>query len=73
MPERKDVAHVTVGVLVGIGLAYGISKMSGVPIFISWYIVAATVVFSFVIGLVFGAIPAYRAARLDPIEALRHE
>jgi putative ABC transport system permease protein len=61
------------GVLVGIGLAYGISKMSGVPIFISWYIVAATVVFSFVIGLVFGAIPAYRAARLDPIEALRHE
>ncbi len=61
------------GVLVGIGLAYGISKMSGVPIFISWYIVAATVVFSFIIGMVFGAIPAYRAARLDPIEALRHE
>ena len=61
------------GVLVGVGLAYGISKMSGVPIFISWYIIAATVVFSFVIGMVFGAIPAYRAARLDPIEALRHE
>ena len=61
------------GVLVGIGLVYGISKMSGVPIFISWYIIAATVVFSFVIGMVFGAIPAYRAARLDPIEALRHE
>ena len=61
------------GVLVGIGLAYGISKMSGVPIFISWYIIAATVVFSFVIGMVFGATPAYRAARLDPIEALRHE
>jgi len=47
--------------------------MSGVPIFISWVIVAATVVFSFVIGMFFGAIPAYRAARLDPIEALRHE
>ncbi len=61
------------GVLVGIGLAYGISKMSGVPIFISWLIIAATVVFSFVIGMVFGAIPAYRAARLDPIDALRHE
>ena len=61
------------GVLVGIGLAYGISKVSGVPIFISWYIVILTVVFSFVIGMLFGAIPAYRAARLDPIDALRHE
>ena len=61
------------GVLVGVGLAYGISKVSGVPIFISWYIVILTVVFSFVIGMFFGAIPAYRAARMDPIDALRHE
>ncbi len=61
------------GVLVGIGLAFGISKVSGVPIFISWYIVILTVVFSFVIGMLFGAIPAYRAARLDPIDALRRE
>lgn len=61
------------GVLVGIGLAFGISKLSGVPIFISWYIVILTVVFSFVIGMLFGAIPAYRAARLDPIDALRRE
>jgi putative ABC transport system permease protein len=30
------------GVLVGIGLAYMVSRVSGVPIFISWYIVAAT-------------------------------
>ena len=61
------------GVLIGIALAYAISASTGVPIFISWVIVLATVVFSFVIGMAFGAIPAYRAARLDPIEALRHE
>lgn len=61
------------GIIVGVALAYAISTMSGVPIFISWYIIIATVVFSFVIGMAFGAIPAYRAARLDPIEALRHE
>ncbi len=61
------------GVLAGIGLAYIISKASGVPIFISWYIVAAAVVFSFVVGLFFGAVPAVQAARLNPIEALRRE
>lgn len=61
------------GVLVGIALAYVVSKISSVPIFISWYIIAATVIFSFVIGLFFGAVPAVQAARLNPIEALRHE
>ena len=61
------------GVLVGIGLAYMVSRVSGVPIFISWYIVAATVIFSFVVGLFFGAVPAVQAARLNPIDALRRE
>ncbi len=61
------------GVLVGIGLSFLVSRLSGVPIFISWYIVAATVVFSFVVGLFFGAVPAVQAARLNPIDALRHE
>lgn len=61
------------GVLVGVGLAYIISRASGVPILISWYIVAAAVVFSFVVGLFFGAVPAIQAARLNPIEALRRE
>lgn len=61
------------GVLAGIGLAYVVSRVSGVPIFISWAIVAATVIFSFVIGLFFGAVPAIQAARLNPIDALRRE
>ena len=61
------------GILVGVGLAYVVSRVSGVPIFISWYIVAATVVFSVVVGLFFGAVPAVQAARLNPIDALRRE
>ena len=61
------------GILVGVGLAYVVSRVSVVPIFISWYIVAATVVFSVVVGLFFGAVPAVQAARLNPIDALRRE
>ena len=61
------------GVLAGIGLAYVVSRISGVPIFISWYIIVFTVIFSFVVGLFFGAVPAAQAARLNPIDALRRE
>lgn len=61
------------GVAVGVALAFAISKLSAVPIFISGYIVAATVIFSFIIGMVFGAVPAVQASKLNPIDALRRE
>ena len=61
------------GVIVGVALAFIVSKISQVPIFISGYIIVAAVVFSFVVGLFFGAVPAYQASKLNPIEALRHE
>jgi len=60
---------------VGIGLlgATAISRVSGFPFRISPFWIAASLLFSASIGLIFGIYPANRAARMDPIEALRHE
>jgi putative ABC transport system permease protein len=39
----------------------------------SWWLVASALAFATVVGLLAGLYPAARAARLDPLEALRHE
>ena len=61
------------GGISGIILAVGISKISEVPIVISAPTALAAVIFSVVIGLIFGIVPAMKAANLNPIEALRRE
>jgi putative ABC transport system permease protein len=61
------------GAALGIGSAFAISGAMGVPFSLSWQIVAIAFGFSAAIGIVFGFFPALRAARLDPIEALRYE
>ena len=62
-----------IGVLGGIALAYIISKVSAVPVAISGVSIVIAVLFSTLIGIIFGLIPSVKAANMNPIEALRHE
>ena len=60
-----------IGVLSGIGLAELISKMMQIPVAIDMTAILISVVFSTLIGVVFGLLPAIKAANMNPIEALR--
>lgn len=61
------------GVLFGIILAGVISMIAGTPVAISVPASLLAVGFSMLIGIVFGILPSYQAANLNPIDALRHE
>ena len=60
-----------IGVGSGIGLAQLISQMMQIPVAIDVTAIAVSVVFSMLIGVIFGLLPAVKAANLNPIEALR--
>jgi putative ABC transport system permease protein len=64
-----------IGMLLGFGLAYGVAAL--IPNFpppaVPWWAVAGSCLFSMLIGMIFGILPASKAANLVPIDALRYE
>ena len=61
------------GVLGGFGIGALLERVLHIPVLISWSVIGVATLFSLVVGLVFGILPALRAANLDPIVALRYE
>ena len=73
----ESVVLSSLGGVIGIAAALGTSVWAtgalGVPFLFNGRIVAVAFLFSALVGVVFGYVPALRAARLDPIDALRRE
>jgi putative ABC transport system permease protein len=61
------------GILLGSAIGWIVHLVSGFPISLPWWSFAIGLGFSASVGIFFGMYPAFKASRLDPIEALRYE
>lgn len=62
-----------IGIILGLSLAFIGTQAFSIPFIFNQNIILIAFLFSTVVGVIFGYSPARKAARMDPIEALRHE
>ena len=61
------------GTIIGISLGYLVSSLAEFEFVIPWMAIISAFVISFIVAIASGSYPAWKAAKLDPIEALRYE
>jgi len=63
----------TVGVILGLAIAFGIAELADIPTIVSGFSILLSFGVAVTVGIIFGIAPAKRAASQDPITSLRYE
>ncbi len=62
-----------VGIIFGLLIGFGVSNLMKVPFSMPWNAIEMAFLIIFIVAIISGLYPAYKAAKLDPIQALRYE
>jgi putative ABC transport system permease protein len=62
-----------IGTILGLGVPLSVRLLTPYPLPVPWQAAVIALGTSVIVGVVFGTVPANRAARLDPVETLKYE